>query len=70
MLHAPLHTLYRKLGPRYPRVVIGLQFQMAFLVTLAGVGLLDLFVNLTWTEFWRILLAAEALTLVENTLDL
>ena len=70
MLHAPLHALYRKLGRRYPRVVIGLQFQMAYLVTLGGVLLLDLFVSLTWTEFWRILAVAEVVTVLENTLDI
>jgi class 3 adenylate cyclase len=70
VLRAPLHALYRKLGRRYPRVVIGLQFQMVYLVTLGGVLLLDLFVNLSWAQFWRILLVAEVVTVIENMLDL
>ena len=70
MLRSALQALYRKLGRRYPRVVIALQFQAAYLVTLGGVALLDLFVNLTWEEFWRILVVAEALTVIENVLDI
>lgn len=70
MLRTPLHALYRRLGPRYLRTVLALQFQLAHVVVLGGIALLDLYVGLTWSQFWRILAVAELLTVIENTWDL
>jgi len=59
---------FRRFGPRYPRLVIALQFQVAHLVVAGGVWLLDLYVELTRAQFWRIFAVAEAAVLVENAL--
>ncbi|MBA3328817.1 MAG: adenylate/guanylate cyclase domain-containing protein [Solirubrobacterales bacterium] len=61
----PLRFLWRVLGRRYPRVVIALWYQTAFLVALGGVGLLTLYQDMSAGEFWTIVAVAEALTLTE-----
>ena len=45
MLRRPLRYAYEKLGPRYTRWAIWMQFQFAHLVVLGGVGLLTLYVD-------------------------
>jgi class 3 adenylate cyclase len=59
---------FRRFGARYPRWVIALLFQVAHLVVAGGVWLLDLYVELTSAQFWRIFAVAEAAVLVENAL--
>jgi adenylate cyclase len=44
------------------------QFQVAFVVVLGAVVLLNAFVDLSGAEFWRILLISEAFVLVENVI--
>ena len=68
MLRHPLREAYCKLGARYPRIAIAVQFQFAYLVVLAGVFLLKLYVDLSRDEFVRILVAAECLTVIETVL--
>jgi adenylate cyclase len=63
-----LNWAFRRFGPRYPRLVVALQFQVAHLVVAGGVWLLDLYVDLDGPQFWRILAVAEAAVLVENAL--
>jgi adenylate cyclase len=70
MLRRPLRYAYEKLGPRYVRWAIWVQFQFAHLVVLGGVGLLTLYVNIDRPSFWRILIVSEALVLVENLVSL
>jgi adenylate cyclase len=65
MLRALLRYLLDRLGARYPRVVLAALFQLSFLVVLAGVWLLDLYVRLSAGEFWRILVVTEAAVAVE-----
>jgi class 3 adenylate cyclase len=59
---------FRRLGARYPRLVIALQFQVAHLVVAGGVWLLGLYVHLDRAEFWRIFLVTQVAVLIENTL--
>jgi class 3 adenylate cyclase len=59
---------FRRFGARYPRLIIALQFQVAHLVVAGGVFLLDLYVDLTSGQLWRIFAVAEVAVLVENAL--
>ncbi|MDX6665499.1 MAG: adenylate cyclase [Solirubrobacteraceae bacterium] len=70
MERSPLRWLYRRLGPRYPRVLLGVQYQFAHLVALAGVGLLALYQSMSTTQFLRILVVSEALVLLDNVFSL
>jgi class 3 adenylate cyclase len=65
---AVLTWALKRFGPRYPRLIIALQFQVAYLVVAGGVWLLDLYVQLSTAQFWRIFAVAELAVLVENTL--
>jgi class 3 adenylate cyclase len=65
-----LTWIFHRFGPRYPRLIVALQFQVAHLVVAGGVWLLDLYVDLSRAQFWRILLVTQAAVLVENTLAL
>ncbi|MEA2384102.1 MAG: adenylate cyclase [Solirubrobacteraceae bacterium] len=65
MLRALLRYLLDRLGPRYPRVVLAALFQLSYIVVLAGVWLLDLYVRLDQGQFWRILAVTEAAVAVE-----
>src|SRR3954452_7443119 len=70
MLRRPLRYAYEKLGPRYPRWAIWVQFQFAHIVVLGGVGLLTLYVNVSHGALWRILIVSQALVLVENLISM
>jgi class 3 adenylate cyclase len=70
MLRRPLRYAYDKLGPRYVRWAIWVQFQFAHLVVLGGVGLLTLYVNIDRPAFWRILVVSQVLVVVENLVSL
>src|SRR3954454_21062148 len=70
MLRRPLRYAYDKLGPRYPRLAGWVQFQVARLVVLGGVGLLTLYVHISEGAFWRIMLVSQLLVLVENLVSL
>jgi adenylate cyclase len=61
---------YRKLGPRYPLTVLILQFQLAHLVVLGGLGLFRLYQPMSAQDFWLIVAVAEALVLVDNLLSI
>jgi adenylate cyclase len=69
MLRAPLRYAYRKLGPRYPRVAMAAQFQLAHLVVFAGVLLLGLYVDLSSGQFWRIVIVSQALVVIDTVLS-
>ena len=70
MEHAPLLFLYRKLGRKYPRVLLAVQYQFAHLVALAGIGLLRLYQDMSTWQFVRILLVSEALVLIDNVFSI
>lgn len=70
MLRRFLAFAYRRLGRRYPRLLLAAQYQMAHVVALGGVALLSLYEPLSWAEFWRIALAAQAVVLVDNVVSL
>lgn len=61
-----LSWAYDRYGARYPRLAVALQFQVAHLVVLGGVEMLDLYVRLSATERWRIIIITQAAVLVEN----
>src|SRR5919199_6503675 len=65
MLRAFLRYLLARLGARYPRVVLAALFQLSFLVVFGSVWLLDLYVQLSPGQFWRILAVTEAAIAVE-----
>lgn len=67
MVRNPLRWLARKLGRRYLRTVVAVQFQFAHLVVAGGVLLLALYVpDLETATFWRIFLVCQVLVVVEN----
>jgi adenylate cyclase len=70
MLRRPLRYAYEKLGPRYPRWSVWVQFQFAHLVVLGGVGLLTLYVNVSHGALWRIVIVSQALVFVENLISM
>ncbi|MFL5846275.1 MAG: adenylate/guanylate cyclase domain-containing protein [Solirubrobacteraceae bacterium] len=70
MERSPLRWLYRKLGPRYPRLMLALQYQFAHLVAAGGVGLLALYQDLSGWQFGRIMLVAQGLVLLDNAFSL
>lgn len=70
MNRSPLGWLYRRLGRRYPRVVLAVQYQFAHLVGAGGVGLLSLYQDMSTAQFLRILAVAQALVLVDNVFSL
>ena len=66
MVARALQWLYRKLGSHYPKTLISLQFQFSHVIVLGGIGLLSFYQPMSTANFWRIVIAAEALVLVEN----
>lgn len=63
-----LQWLFARLGRRYVRAMLFVQFQVAFVVVAGAVVLLDAFVDLNSAEFWRILLVTESFVLIENAI--
>jgi adenylate cyclase len=70
MERSPLRWLYRKLGAKYPRVMLVLQYQFAHVVAAGGVGLLAIYQDLSGWEFGRIMLVAQGLVLLDNIFSL
>jgi len=66
MERSPLRWLYRKLGAKYPRVMLAAQYQFAHFVGAGGVGLLALYQDLSGWQFLRIFLVSQGLVLLDN----
>jgi adenylate cyclase len=64
-----LRWAYRKLGRRYPRIVTATQFQFGHVVVLFGLGMLRLYVDMSWTQFLWLLLASQVLIAVDNAIS-
>ncbi|MDQ1447015.1 MAG: adenylate cyclase, partial [Acidimicrobiaceae bacterium] len=62
----PMCMAYSRLGPKYPRVVLALQYQLAHLVTFGGVWLLTLYQPVAGRHLWRIIAVTQALVAIEN----
>ena len=60
-----LQALYRRLGPRYPRLAIAAVFPLSAIVALAGLWLLTLYQPMSTKEFWTIVLVGETLAAIE-----
>jgi len=58
-----LGFLFGRLGRRYPRLVLAVQFQFGHLVAMFGLGLLLLYQRMSVEDFVRLTLAAQALGL-------
>ncbi len=58
---------YERLGPKYPRRVLGLQLMAAYVIVAAGIVLLTVYQPLDG-HFWDVLLVGEALITIENVL--
>ncbi|HEU4978474.1 MAG TPA: adenylate/guanylate cyclase domain-containing protein [Solirubrobacteraceae bacterium] len=69
MLRPPLQWAFRKLGARYPRVLVFLQLQTSHVVVFAGVLLLALYVHLSTGQFWRIVAVSQALVVLDTWLS-
>src|SRR3954454_7541534 len=65
-----LRFLYRKLGHRYPRVLLAVQYQFALVVALAGIGLLRLYQDMSRGQFLRILAVGAALVVIDNAISI
>jgi class 3 adenylate cyclase len=65
MLRAPLAHAYARLGPRYVRLALALEYAVSFVVVAGGVLLLDLYVDISTATLLRILLVAEVLVAFE-----
>ncbi|HXE45486.1 MAG TPA: adenylate/guanylate cyclase domain-containing protein [Conexibacter sp.] len=57
---------YRRLGRRYPLLVVALQFQLAYLVVLGGLALLRLYQPMSDGDFVALLVVAELLVALDN----
>lgn len=57
--------LWRVLGRRYPRLAVVTFLPLAFVVTLAGLGLLTLYLRMGAGEFWILVAAAEGVVLLQ-----
>jgi adenylate cyclase len=66
----PMCMAYSRLGPKYPRAVLALQYQLAHLVTFGGVWLLTLYQPVSHHDLWRIVAVTQALVLIENIVAL
>src|SRR5919198_14984 len=67
MLRAPLDHAYARLGARYPRAVLTLVYPVSFFVVAGGVLLLNLYVEIALSTFWRMLAVIEVLVALEIT---
>ena len=65
-----LRWLYQKLGPRYPRVMLAIQYQFALIVGAAGVGLLRLYQDMSTAQLVRIMAVTTLLVLIDNVFSL
>ena len=65
MLRSPLQRLYERLGARYPRVVLAFVFLLSCFVVGAGVLLLNLYVDISLSTFWRIFAVSAVLVAIE-----
>jgi class 3 adenylate cyclase len=65
-----LRFLYRKLGRRYPRVVLAVQFQFAFVATAAGIAFLSLYQDMSLWDFLKLMIAVDILLAIENVVSL
>ena len=61
-----LRSLYRRLGPRYPRMIVIAVPQLAHLISLVGIAVLALFVEMSIGEFLRIFLVGAVLMSLYN----
>lgn len=65
-----LRFAFTKLGRHYPRVALVIQFQAAYVVVLAGLGLLTLYQDMSGSDFLRLLVVIEGLVVAENAINL
>lgn len=70
MERSPLRWLYRKLGAKYPRILLAVQYQFAHVVAAGGVGLLALYQDMSGWQLLRILLVSQILVLLDNAFSL
>ncbi len=64
MLLTPFEWLYRKLGPRYPRVFVTLELQAGFVVTAGTVALLCAYYDASVSDFLLLLAITTGLTAI------
>jgi hypothetical protein len=65
-----LRAAYGRLGPRYPRAVVLVLFQAAYVVVFLGISLLVLYQEMSSAQFVRLVLVAMALVALDNVLEL
>jgi class 3 adenylate cyclase len=64
----PLTWAFHRFGPRYPRIAIAAVLSISQPVAAGGVWLLDLYVDLSSGQFWRIFWIVQGLSLIEELL--
>src|SRR5688500_3473985 len=65
-----LRFLARKLGRRYPRIVLAAQFQLAHFVALFGLGVLVLYQDMSTADFLALLAFSQATVALENLIGI
>jgi class 3 adenylate cyclase len=64
------YAAYRKLGRRYPKTVFTVQFQLAHVVALFGLGLLTIYQDISLAQFVWLAAASAVVTVIENFVSL
>ena len=65
-----LRFLARKLGRRYPRIVLAAQFQLAHVVALFGLAVLALYQDMSTADFLKLVVFSQATVLLENVIGM
>jgi hypothetical protein len=65
----PLDRAVRAIARRHSSALVWLQFGIAHLVLLAGVGLLSLYEPLSATQFWVLTAVSQGVVAVDNALS-
>ena len=70
LLRELLRALHRRLGSRYPRVMLALEFQGMHVVALGGVGLLLLYQPMPDRKLVQIIGVSQLLIMLDNAFHL
>jgi class 3 adenylate cyclase len=66
----PVDRVVRAVARRHPSALVWLQFGVAHLVLLAGIGLLSLYEPISLSQFWVLTVVSQALVVVDNVVSI
>lgn len=66
----PVDQAVRAIARRNASVLVWLQFGIAHLVLLGGLGLLSLYQPISTAQFWVLLLVSQGLVVVDNVISI